>query len=178
MYRIHKLLKLNRKIFHTSDLAILWGITNANTLHTTIKRYVEKGILISLQKGLYATVPIAYLDPWELGLAAIHRFGYISTETVLAQAGWISQLVYPITIVSGCARRFTLNNRDYLVRQLQSKFLYVSAGVIQNPNGSLIATAERALADLLYFNPNYHFDARAHIDGKLVKLMQKEVGYI
>jgi len=44
MYRINELIKLDRKIFHSNDLAIAWGISNKNTLYTTIKRYVQKGI--------------------------------------------------------------------------------------------------------------------------------------
>lgn len=37
MYRIDKLLKANQKLFHTKDIYLLWGITNKNTLYTTIK---------------------------------------------------------------------------------------------------------------------------------------------
>ena len=40
MYKIDVLLKQDQKVFHTQDLALLWGIINKNTLYTTIKRYL------------------------------------------------------------------------------------------------------------------------------------------
>jgi len=40
-----------------------------------------------------------------------------------------------------------------------------------------MATLERAAADMLYFNPKYHFDVRESIDFKKVETIQKEVGY-
>ena len=90
MYRIDTLLKLKEKLFHTNDLALLWGITNKNTLYTTIKRYLQKGILIPVHKGFYSTVPIDQLDPFKLAIGYLHRFTYISCETVLIQEGIIS----------------------------------------------------------------------------------------
>lgn len=41
-------------LFHTRDLAALWGITNLNTLYTTLKRYVGQGLLFRMYKGFYA----------------------------------------------------------------------------------------------------------------------------
>ena len=89
MYRINKLLKLDQKLVHTRDLALLWSISNPNTLYTTIKRYVQKGVLLPVHKGLYSTVPLTHIDPVRVGIAILHTYAYISCETVLAQAGII-----------------------------------------------------------------------------------------
>ena len=62
MYRLNELIKLDQKLYHTNYLAILWNIINRNTLYTTIKRYMEKGILLPVFKGLYSTVPTMQLD--------------------------------------------------------------------------------------------------------------------
>jgi len=62
MYKINKLLAAKQEVFHTNDLALLWDIRNRNTLYTTIKRYVAKGTLIPIHKGLYARVTGCYLD--------------------------------------------------------------------------------------------------------------------
>lgn len=176
MYRIDKLLKLDQKIFHTADLAILWEITNKNTLYTTIRRLVKKGVLISLQKGLYSTVAPEQLDPIQVGFAFLHRFAYLSTETVLAKAGIISQIIYPITFISDVSRRFNVGRREYLVRRMQVKFLYHPAG-IEESSGIFVASIERAVADLLYFNRHYHFDQKEKIDWPKVRAIQKEVCY-
>ena len=44
-------------------------------------------------------------------------------------------------------------------------------------SGNLVATTERAVADMLYYNPKYHFDFSDSIDFEKVKHIQKEIGY-
>src|SRR4030067_734430 len=100
MYRLSELIKSDRKIYHSNDLAILWDISNRNTLYTTIKRYIARGVLIPIYKGLYSTVPLSQLNPLDLGNAAPHQYTSLSTESVLAQAGVISQATYAHTFVS------------------------------------------------------------------------------
>ena len=176
MYRINELIKLDRKIYHTNDLALLWNITNRNTLYTTIKRDVQKGVLLPIYKGLYSTVPLSQLDPLELGKAIIHRYTYLSTESVLARAGVIAQATYVYTFISDKPKKATVESMSFLFRQLKDKYLNNPTGVI-NQNGVFIATTERAMADMLYFNPKYHFDIPESIDINKVKFIQKEVGY-
>jgi len=50
------------------------------------------------------------------------------------------------------------------------------AGIVHQ-NGVFTADTERAVADMLYFNPKYHFDVPESIDFDKVRLIQKEVGY-
>jgi hypothetical protein len=176
MYRLNELIKLDRKLYHTNDLAILWGIANKNTLYTTVKRYVKKGILIPVFKGLYTTVPISYLDPGALGQAIIHNKAYLTTESVLAQEGIVAQTVYMYTFVSSLSKKVTVGNMTFLYRKLSDIYLNNPAGV-RAKDGFFAATAERAVADMLYFNPKYHFDLHDSIDWEKVKAMQKEVGY-
>lgn len=176
MYRMRELIQLDRKVYHTGDLAILWGISNKNTLYTTIKRYVQKGLLIPIYKGLYSTVPLPQLSPLELGKAIIHKFTYLTTESVLAQAGVISQATYAYTFVADQSKKVTIGSVSFLFRQLKDEYLYNPAGVIVQ-NGNYSATLDRAVADMLYFNPRYHFDIADRIDFEKVKLIQEEVGY-
>lgn len=176
MYKIDILLKQEQKIFHTKDLALLWQIKNLNTLYTSIKRYAQKGILLKIHKGLYATVPLENLDPLKLGLAVLHGFAYLSTESVLTLAGVMFQSAHYLTFVSRRSQKFSVGNYSYLVRRMKDEFLYQSAG-IREKDGVMIATVERAVADLLYFNPSFHFDNRQGINWQKVKEMQKEVGF-
>jgi predicted ATP-dependent Lon-type protease len=176
MYRINELIKIDRKIFHTNDLSLLWKISNKNTLYTTIKRYVQKGVLIPIYKGLYSTMPLSQLDPLELGKAIIHKYTYLSTETVLAEAGVISQATYAYTFVSSQPKKVSIGDVSFLFRQLKDEYLNNPVGV-QNRGGMFIASPERAAADLLYFNPKYHFDMPESIDFKEVRSIQKAMGY-
>jgi len=176
MYRIIKLNRTDRKIYHSNDLAILWSISNKNTLYTTIKSYVQKGVLIPIYKGLYSTVPIPELDPLELGRSIIHRFTYLTTESVLSQEGIISQAIYSYTFVSNISKKVTVGDISFRFRKLKDEYLYNPTGIVKK-GGNLIATTERAVADLLYYNPKYHFDFSESIDFEKVKQIQKEIGY-
>ena len=176
MYKLNELIKLDRKLYHSNDLAILWGITNRNTLYTTVKRYMQKGILIPVFKGLYSTVPISQLDSRALGQAIIHKKAYLSTESVLAQAGVIAQAQYMYTFVSSISKKVTVGDMTFLYRQLHNIYLNNPTG-IEAGDGFYVASVERAVADMLYFNPKYHFDIHESIDWKKVKDIQKEVGY-
>lgn len=176
MYKIAKLVQQEQKLFHTGDLAVLWGIENKNTLYTTIKRYVQKEVLYPVYKGLYSTVPLTRISPERLGVAVIHGYTYLSCEAVLSREGIISQAVIPLTFVSLNSRRFKVGDMEFLVRRMDPKFLYQTAGIIET-GGVKVANLERAVADMLYFNPKYHFDNPAGIDWENVKLIQREVGY-
>jgi predicted transcriptional regulator of viral defense system len=176
MYRLTELIKSERKIYHSNDLAILWGISNKNTLYTTIKRYVKKGVLIPIYKGLYSIVSIEQLDPLELGKAVIHHYTYLTTETVLAQEGIITQTIYAYTFVSSKSRKVNVGKWNFIYRRLKDEYLYNTIGIV-NKNGDFVATTERAVADMLYFNPKYHFDFAESIDFEKVAVIQKEIGY-
>jgi hypothetical protein len=177
MYRIDTLLKLKEKLFHTNDLALLWQITNKNTLYTTIKRYIQKGVLIPIHKGFYSTIPIDQLDPFKLAIGYLHQFAYISCETVLIREGIIFQKENYFTLVSGISKKFSIINHFYLVRQFKNNYLYNGRG-IDNINGVMTANIERAVADMLYFNSQFYFDNKKKINWKKVKKIQEEVNYL
>ncbi len=176
MYRISELIQLDKKVVHTNDLAILWRITNKNTLYTTITRYIDRGVLLPIYKGLYSTVPIEMLDPLELGKALIHRYAYLTTESVLELAGIISQSVRDYTFATDQSKRIAVGRWSFRYRKLKDVYLHNPAGILFQ-DGSFIATTERAVADMLYFNPRYHFDVQEAIDFEKVRSLQKEIGY-
>jgi len=177
MYRIDVLLKQEQKLFHTQDLALLWGIENKNTLYTTIKRYVDKGILIPIHKGFYATIPLKNIDPYRLGIGYLHSYGYLSTETILIQKGIIFQQSFAITYISSRSITFSVGDNHYISHSLTERFLYNGAG-ISFQNGIYVASGERAVADILYLRPKFHFDNETQIEWKNVRALQTFIGYI
>ena len=90
-HRFAQLAKLGEIIFHAKDLANLWQIKNPNTLYTSLKRYNQQRLLFRIYKGFYSIKPINQLDPFLLGIKAMHKFCYISAETILEKAGIIQQ---------------------------------------------------------------------------------------
>jgi predicted transcriptional regulator of viral defense system len=174
--KIKGLLRDSRKLYHTQDLAVLWGIDNANTLYTNIKRYVKRGLLNKIHKGFYSTVSLNAVDPVCLGIVGLHRYGYVSTESILAKEGLIFQDVRYITLVSDVSERFEIAGHKFLARRMKDDYLYNEVGIIVKENVR-IASVERAVADMLYFNPNYHFDAKSSIDWKKVEEIRSKIGY-
>ena len=172
--KLNILLKQPQRIYHTDDLRILWSIIKPTILHQTISRLIKKGVLIKIYKGLYSTVSLSDLDPIELGSRLINRFCYLTTETVLAQNGVINQSPNKITFVSNISKKITIGDNNYIYRQLTDKFLYNSNNISPLSNGVLIASVDRAAADMLYFQSHYHFDDRS-INRSKVKKIQKEI---
>lgn len=174
--RFAALARMGEVIFWASDAATIWGIANQNTLHVTLSRMVRGGLLWRLHNGLYSLKDPATLSVYLIGSKALHRFCYIGGETILAGAGIIQQHVSATTLVSSVSRRFSLAGHRYVCRQLADAYLMNDAGLVRD-EGVLVATPERAIADMLYFNPRYHFDAHAHIDWTAVRTLQETIGY-
>ena len=59
---------------------------------------------------------------------------------------------------------------------MNPKYLYNNTGIYMKDN-QRIALTERAVADMLYFNPKYHFDRKDVINWEKVKEIKKEIGY-
>jgi hypothetical protein len=170
--KIKSLLRDGKALYHTQDLAVLWGINNPNTLYTVIKRYIKRGVLIKIYKGFYSTKSISEIDPIYLGLSALHRYSYLSTESVLFKKGIIFQEVKYVTLVSDLSKEFKVGDHRFLVRKMKPEYLYNNIGIIEKK-----ASVERAVADMLYFSPDYHFDAKKLIDWQKVKEIKKAIDY-
>lgn len=175
--KLNLLLKSPENIFHTQDLFLLWGCESKNTLYTTIKRYVQKGILIRIKKGFYSKSPLSQLNPAALGTGFLHFFSYLSTETILARKGVISQPILHFTLVSNKSKKFEIRGTSFICRQLTDRFLFNKTGIVEK-DGICCATLERAVADMLYFSPDYHFDVPDLINWEKVKQIQKQIGYV
>lgn len=170
------LAKLDEEVFHVDDLEKLWNVRDKNTIHTTLKRYAQQALLHRIYRGFYAIKPVDKINPFLLGVKAMHRYSYISAETVLARHGIMQQQVSAITLMSEISKRFSIGNYHYYSRQLRDRFLFNPAGITEQ-NRIKFASVERAVADMLYFNPRFHFDGAKFIRWKKVRQIQKAVGY-
>lgn len=174
--RFAELAKIGLTLAHTGDLASVWHISDRNLLHTTISRYCRAGLLRRIYRGFYAIKDLDKVNPWFLGVSALHRYAYVSTETILARAGVIMQQIQYVTYVSSVSRRFELAGQNYSSRCLASRFLTQSVG-IKLVGGVFEASVERAVADLFYFNSKAFFDRPQAIDWKKVREVERQIGY-
>lgn len=157
MDKLSRLLKSDQKLLHTQDLAVLWEIENKNTLRVTISRYIKKNILFKVFRGLYSLVPVEEIDKYLLGSKLVHRFCYLSCESVLFNEGVINQPPSAITFVSSLSRRIKINKTMYFYRKAKPEILFNPMGV-SFADGYYRAGRERAIADMKYFRPSYYFD--------------------
>jgi predicted transcriptional regulator of viral defense system len=172
--KIIALAQFPEKIFHTGDIANIWLIQNKNTLYTTIRRYIKKGVLHRIYKGYYSLLPPEKIAPELMGVKALHEYAYVSLESVLFDEGYISRPPAYISFISSKSARFRIGKNSYRSRKMDDRFLYNDTGITAN-NGIRTASAERAIADMLYYVPEFHYDKTP--DWKKVKEIQKETGY-
>lgn len=142
----------------------------------TISRYIKSKVLFSIQKGLYSVLPFEKIDPILLGPALMHDYCYLSTESVLEREGLMPQMISTLTFVGLKSLDTTKLGQRYSFRRLKPEFLYNQTGIYKKGE-VLMATVERAVADLWHFSPGYYLDNLKQIDIKKVKMIQREVGY-
>lgn len=174
--KLQLLLQSDQKLFHTQDLALILGIKNRHNLRVTISRYIKKGILKPVYRGLYSTVPIQKLDKYKLGTAFIHKFSYLSLQSIFELHGVINQSVYGVTYISSVSKTIVFNNTRFVYKQMNLKFLLNPEGIALE-NGIYKASLERAVCDMNYFNPKFYFDSPDLINWDRVAEIKEIVGY-
>lgn len=167
--------KTKEQIFHIDDLARIWQIDKRQNLIVSLNRYVKAGLIHRLYRGLYALKKAEALDPIELGLKALNNYAYLSTESVLAKHGVIFQHLQHYTFIGPKSRRLQIGSNHYYCRQLKDKYLFNDTGIIKNNPSFNEASVERAVADMLHYNPRYHFDNLSGIDHDKLREIQKKV---
>lgn len=172
--RISLLVTKGESVFHINDLANLWQISNKNTLRITLKRYAENKLLYRVYRGLYALYTPEKIDPVLLGVKALHKFCYLTTEQILYRAGVISQKIEQYTFVSETSLNFKIGKNLFKSRQLHDRYLYNPLGIVAE-GGVRKASVARAICDMLYFNPYYYFDKP--VDWRKIKSLQMQIGY-
>src|SRR3989338_4494500 len=95
--KIKQIISSGEVVFRDTDLAVVWGITNKNTLYTTIKRYAKQRLLERVRQGIYSIKNIDTLNPDAIGAKILHEYCYVSAETILERAGILKQKITNIT---------------------------------------------------------------------------------
>ena len=148
------ILKSDKTVFTSKDIAILWGETASPATRVRINYYVQKGELIRLRKGIYAKS--GGYNKLELA-TRIFTPAYVSFETVLAKEGLIFQFYEKIFMASYLTREFIINDQIYTLRKVKDAVLTNPMG-IEHREETSVATKERAFLDTLYINSDYQID--------------------
>jgi hypothetical protein len=148
------ILKSDKTVFTSKDIAILWGESASPAAWVRINYYVQKGELIRLRKGVYAKS--GGYNKLELA-TRVFTPAYVSFETVLAREGLIFQLYERIFVASYLTREFIIDSQVYTLRKIKDAVLIDPLGIEQREETSM-AIKERAFLDTLYLNSDYQID--------------------
>ena len=154
------LLRSNKTIFSTKEIALLWNEENSVAVRNRLNDYVKNGKLIRLRRGLYSKDK--NYDKFELAVN-IYTPSYISFETVLYKAGAIFQYYNSIFVASYLTRDVNVDNQKYSYKKIKDTVLTNQSGIKRN-NNYYIASPERAFLDVVYLNKGYHFDNLSPIE--------------
>lgn len=121
---------------------------------------LQKGDLIRVKKGLYLFGSDYRKGPYSQEIMANKIYGpsYVSREYALAYYGLIPEYVAEVTSMSTKrAREFDTPIGRFSYAHLPPKLYQVSFSLVsvRNNETALLATAEKALADLLYFRHDH-----------------------
>jgi predicted transcriptional regulator of viral defense system len=148
-----------------------------------LSRWVSAGRLIQLRRGVY-TFPPPYrkAEPHPFLIAnALNRASYVSLQSALAWHGLIPEYVAAVTsVTTGRPERLDTELGSFHFRHIKGEgFAGFQKKEVMDRQYAIVATPEKALADLFYFTqgsdqPGYLEELRLqHIEGLDVKALLK-----
>jgi len=155
---------IQKGIFDLKDIHILFPDFDFRRLF----EWKKKGYIYKIINGFYVFSEIEINEPMLMKIAnVIYSHSYISFETALSHYGLIPEAVYQITSVS--------TRKTKIFNTLYGSFSYRSISpqlffgyMIDSRNSYIIASAEKALLDHLYFRKRFDendlFEWRLNID--------------
>lgn len=158
------ILRSPKTVFTFKDISLIWENSDRKSVISGINYYVNSNQLYRIRRGIYAKDENYSKD--ELA-TRIYTPSYISFETVLGREGLNFQYYSQIFLASYLTREITIDNQVYTFRKIKDDVLANPLG-IENKTETSIATRERAFLDILYINPNYHFDNADPLDWERV----------
>jgi predicted transcriptional regulator of viral defense system len=146
----------NLSYFGTNALSLIYPELSKNSLYSNIKRWIKKGQLIQIKKGMYVTKEyvsnVQEMSSYKEFLANKIKYpSYLSMEYVLQKYSILSDAVYAYTSLSLKSKNTYTNELGRYVYRNITRKLYVGYD-IKEVGGYDIkeATKAKALFDYLY----------------------------
>ena len=151
-------------VFETSLL--LSGDVDPADIRRQLSRWTANGRVLRLRRGLYALPrPFRKVEAHPFVVAnRLVRPSYVSLQSALAHHGVIPESV-PVTtsVTTGRPGEFSTPLGDFVFRHVQLPlFAGFAATVVGRGQDAFVASAEKALLDLVYLEPGS--DSRAYLD--------------
>lgn len=167
MTRLEILQKTESNIFTTSDLMVLWSVSDRRDAIESVKDYIRRERMFSIKRGIYSLAK--QYDVRELAQKLISP-SYLSYYTALSVHGIIFQKYSEIHAFALYSKTIVINDQKFIYHKISNQILHIQEGIIVE-KGYTIASSERAICDSLYLNKTLGFDNLRNIDvEKLVKI--------
>ncbi|MEI6729440.1 MAG: hypothetical protein WCK98_07420 [bacterium] len=168
--KIEALIRSRYEVFNLKDLSVYWGENESKTREAA-RYYCNTGKLFRLKNGLYSL----YRVPSDFEIAQkLSRPSYITYHTALF-AHSINFQLYAQIIHSAANRKksYIVGDTNFIYHQFKESILFNPIGIDSIGKTYAMASAERAICDSLYLNPDIAFDRLDKIDtDKLVEISQ------
>lgn len=146
----------NEAVFESSLL--LAGDVDPGYIRLQLSRWVKSGRLIQLRRGLYAIAPPyqkVKAHPFLIANKLVSA-SYVSLQSALAYWGLIPEMLFStISVTTKRPQRIKTKLGTFDFRHIQTRYLagyeMIDLGEGQS---ALVALPEKALLDLIYFNPS------------------------
>jgi len=140
-------------VFSCEDLCAFFSVQKKASFKQHLYRWKQNGMVSSLRRNLYElTFPKAYDIPDMFLANRIYAPSYVSLETALSHYSLIPEVSMAVTsITAKTTRRFKNRHGLFIYRSVKNQAF--CGYTVENHNGFdvLIAEAEKALVDYVYF---------------------------
>ncbi|HDY88329.1 MAG TPA: hypothetical protein ENH82_09495 [bacterium] len=143
------LLSIKTSVFFKNDILF----AGKKIYDYQLTRWVKKGYLLKLKNGIYAFAKDYEKIKGEEIASLLYQPSYLSLESALSFYGFIPEMVYAYTSVTGKINR-TFNNKfgHFIYRHVKSELFWGYREIKTDNSRYLLAEPEKAVLDYLYLN--------------------------
>jgi len=160
-----KLKPSNQTLFTVREIAQILNINNKESLYSFLKNSSANNDLTRVTRGIYSLSN--NFSKFELG-NKLRQPSYISLYSILQKEGVTFQNYDTIFLISNRAETINLEKQVYMYKKIKDNILFNPLG-IKTENATAVATAERAICDLIYLGFDYYLDNLRQIDFTIIK---------
>ena len=168
---------IDQSLFTILDVKKKFPKEKELSLRTQLSRFVQKGLLVKIKRGLYCFIPSS-IDEFELA-NKLYQPSYVSLETALNYYGVIPDISQGITSVSLTTTKKISNKFGvfYYAKIKPTLFWgWLKVKLVGSDGFFLMAQKEKALLDFFYLRRvKYKGDLRLNLDNFNFRRYQKYV---
>lgn len=156
---MEEILLTSQSVFDFNDIQNL--LPEYKYIRNKISRLIQNKYLIRLKQGVYLKNPEINGTRYSLEYLAqkLYHRSYVSLQYALQLYGMIPESVYEVTSVTDRANKvFDTSEGRFSYRLLKPEYYRVGVTQSHDPYNCVfeLATREKALADILYYENNFH----------------------